>query len=185
VVDAVRCAVEVQTGMVDRNKRVPQERRIEFRIGVHLGDVVEEDDGDLMGDGINIAARLEAIAAPGAICLSDDAYRQVKARIALPVSDLGETRLKNIAEPIRAYSLRVRGETEGKSPSGRDRDSLDRPAGRLTPPDQSFDRSVGVPEYERRRRAGVFFRRDQRRHHHRSVETVRTARDRSQLVLCL
>ncbi len=79
VVDAVRCAIEVQNGMIERNAGVPQDRRIEFRIGIHLGDVVEESDGDLMGDGVNIAARLEGVAAPGAICLSEDAYRQVKA----------------------------------------------------------------------------------------------------------
>ena len=107
VVDAVRCAVEVQTGLVERNAGVPPERRIEFRVGIHLGDVVEESDGDLMGDGVNIAARLEGIAAPGAICLSEDAYRQVKARVDLAVSDLGPTQLKNIAEPIRIYSMQV------------------------------------------------------------------------------
>src|ERR1700693_4382861 len=78
VVDAVRCAIEVQNGLTERNAGVPQERRIEFRVGIHLGDVVEESDGDLMGDGVNIAARLEGITAPGAICLSEDAYRQVK-----------------------------------------------------------------------------------------------------------
>ncbi|TIM24375.1 MAG: adenylate/guanylate cyclase domain-containing protein, partial [Mesorhizobium sp.] len=107
VVDAVRCAIEVQNGMVERNAGVAQDRRIEFRIGIHLGDVVEESDGDLMGDGVNIASRLEGVAAPGAICLSEDAYRQVKARLDLSVSDLGSTQLKNIAEPIRVYSLRV------------------------------------------------------------------------------
>jgi class 3 adenylate cyclase len=76
VVDAVRCAIEVQNGMVERNAGVPRDKRIVFRIGVHLGDVVEESDGDLMGDSVNIAARLEGIAKPGAICLSEDAYRQ-------------------------------------------------------------------------------------------------------------
>jgi adenylate cyclase len=81
VVDAVRCAIEVQNGMVERNAGLPPERRIEFRIGIHLGDVVEESDGDLMGDGVNIAARLEGIAKPGAICLSEDAYRQVSGRL--------------------------------------------------------------------------------------------------------
>ena len=107
VVDAVRCAIEVQTGVVERNAGLPPERRIEFRVGIHLGDVVEEGDGDLMGDGVNIAARLEGIAAPGAICLSEDAYRQVKGRLDLAVTDLGPTQLKNIAEPIRVYSLEV------------------------------------------------------------------------------
>ena len=107
VVDAVRCAIEVQSGLVDRNAGVQPDRRIEFRIGIHLGDVVEEADGDLMGDGVNIAARIEGIAAPGAICLSEDAYRQVKGRLDLAVSDLGPTQLRNIAEPIRVYSLEV------------------------------------------------------------------------------
>src|SRR5271154_158323 len=107
VVDAVRCAVEVQNAMVERNAGVPPERRIEFRIGIHLGDVVEESDGDLMGDGVNIAARLEGIAPPGAIALFEDAYRQVKGRLDLAVTDLGPTQLKNIAEPIRVYSLDV------------------------------------------------------------------------------
>jgi adenylate cyclase len=107
VVDAVRCAIEVQNAMVERNSGVPEDRRIEFRIGVHLGDVVEESDGDLMGDGVNIAARLESVAKPGAICLSEDAYRQVKSRLDLNVSDLGATALKNIAEPVRVYSIEV------------------------------------------------------------------------------
>jgi adenylate cyclase len=107
VVDAVRCAIEMQNAMVERNAGLPAGRRIEFRIGIHLGDVVEESDGDLMGDGVNIAARLEGIAQPGAICLSEDAYRQVKSRLDLAISDLGETKLKNIAEPLRVYSLQV------------------------------------------------------------------------------
>ena len=93
--------------MVERNAGLPADRRIEFRIGVHLGDVVEEADGDLMGDGVNIAARLEGIAAPGAIFLSEDAYRQVKGRLDLAVTDLGPIALKNIAERIRVYSLQV------------------------------------------------------------------------------
>jgi adenylate cyclase len=107
VVDAVRCAIEVQSGMVDRNAGVTAEKRIELRVGIHLGDVVEEADGDLMGDGVNIAARLEGIASPGAICLSEDAYRQVKSRLDLKVTDLGATQLKNIDEPLRVYSLEV------------------------------------------------------------------------------
>ena len=107
VVDAVRCAIEVQHAMVERNAGVAPDKRIEFRIGIHLGDVVEEADGDLMGDGVNIAARLEGICEPGAICLSEDVYRQVKGRLDLAVHDLGLKQLKNIAEPIRVYSLGV------------------------------------------------------------------------------
>ncbi|HWY84858.1 MAG TPA: adenylate/guanylate cyclase domain-containing protein, partial [Roseiarcus sp.] len=107
VVDAVNCAIEVQRAMVGRNAEVAPDKRIEFRIGVHLGDVVEEADGDLMGDGVNIAAQIEGIATPGAICLSEDAFRQVKGRLDLAVTDLGPTQLKNIAEPIRVYALDV------------------------------------------------------------------------------
>src|SRR5277367_1643975 len=118
VVDAVRCAIEVQHAMIERNVGVALEKRIEFRVGVHLGDVVEEGDGDLMGDGVNIAARLEGIAKPGAICLSEDAYRQVKGRLDLKVADLGATQLKNIADPIRVYSLEVGQPSDAKpSPS--------------------------------------------------------------------
>ena len=107
VVDAVRCAIEVQTAWSSATPVCRPSERIEFRIGIHLGDVVEESDGDLMGDGVNIAARLEGIAKPGAICLSEDAYRQVKGRLDLAVSDLGATQLKNIAEPVHVYSLEV------------------------------------------------------------------------------
>jgi TolB-like protein/class 3 adenylate cyclase/Flp pilus assembly protein TadD len=130
VVDAVRCAIEVQNAMVERNAGVPPERRIEFRIGIHLGDVVEESDGDLMGDGVNIAARLEGVAQPGAICLSEDAYRQVRSRLDLTIIDLGETKLKNIAEPMRIYSLEVgrTGETQAKP------DSAEAPS--LAPPER-------------------------------------------------
>ena len=105
VVDAVRCAIEVQNGMVERNAGVPPERRIEFRIGIHLGDVVEESDGDLMGDGVNIAARLEGICEAGGICISEDAYRQVRDRMKDRFADLGEQTLKNIARPMRAYRV--------------------------------------------------------------------------------
>jgi adenylate cyclase len=130
VVDAVRCAIEVQNGLIERNAGLPPERRIEFRVGIHLGDVVEESDGDLMGDGVNIAARLESICQPGAICLSEDAYRQVRGRLDLAVSDLGSTQLKNIAEPIRVYSLNVgqpavaKPATAAKTPERKPRTSL-------------------------------------------------------------
>src|ERR1700745_1707176 len=97
VVEAVRCAIESQNSRGERTAGLPPERRIEYRIGIHLGDVVEESDGDLMGDGVNIAARLEGIAQPGALALTEDAYRQVKQRLDIKVSDLGVTQLKNIA----------------------------------------------------------------------------------------
>jgi adenylate cyclase len=94
VVEAVRSAISVQNAMAERNVGTPEDQRIVFRVGIHLGDVVEEADGDLMGDGVNIAARLEGIAAPGAICLSEDAYRQVSGRLDMALTDLGPTQLK-------------------------------------------------------------------------------------------
>jgi len=105
IVDAVRCAIEVQNGMVERNLGLPPERRIEFRIGIHLGDVVEEADGDLMGDGVNIAARLESVAEAGGICLSSAAYDQVRDKLKEGFVDIGEQTLKNIARPVRVYRI--------------------------------------------------------------------------------
>ncbi|HEV2549912.1 MAG TPA: adenylate/guanylate cyclase domain-containing protein [Stellaceae bacterium] len=104
VVDAVRCGVEVQRGMASRNGDVAQDKRIEFRVGINLGDVVVEGD-DLLGDGVNVAARLESIAEPGAICLSADVYRQIQGKITIAADDLGEQQLKNIAQPVRVYQL--------------------------------------------------------------------------------
>jgi TolB-like protein len=148
VVDAVRCAIEVLTGMIERNTGLPPERRIEFRVGIHLGDVVEEGDGDLMGSGVNIAARLEGIAKPGAICLSEDAYRQVKGRLDLPVSDLGEISLKNISEPIRVYALEISGTEHAKTAAsevGPTRLTLpDKPSIAVLP----FQNMSGDPEQE-------------------------------------
>jgi TolB-like protein len=107
VVDAVRCAIEIQNGLIERNAGVSEGRRIEFRVAIHVGDAVEEADGDLMGDGINVAARLEGIAKPGAICLSKDAYRQVGGRLDMAVADLGPIELRNIDRPNRVYSLQI------------------------------------------------------------------------------
>ena len=106
VVDAVRCAIEVQNGLIERNAGLPPERRIEFRVGIHLGDVVEESDGDLMGDGVNIAARLEGVCDPGGVVLSVAAYEQARDRVSVPFVDLGEMTFKNIARPVRVYAYR-------------------------------------------------------------------------------
>jgi TolB-like protein/Flp pilus assembly protein TadD len=105
VVDAVRSAVEMQRAMADSNAGLAPDKRIEFRVGINLGDVVVEDDGDLMGDGVNVAARLEGIAEPGGICLSGAAYDQVRGKIDIAAQDRGEQHLKNIAEPVRTYAL--------------------------------------------------------------------------------
>jgi adenylate cyclase len=108
-VDAARCAVEVQRGMAKRNASVPQDKRIEFRIGIHVGDVIIED-GDIFGDGVSIAARLEGIAQPGGICISDDAYRQMRGKLDANFQDAGEQELKNIARPVRVYRLETVGQ---------------------------------------------------------------------------
>jgi adenylate cyclase len=103
VVDAVRCAVEVQNALKERNSGLAPEKRLEFRVGIHVGDVVEESDGDLLGDGVNIAARLEAVAKPGGICLSEDAWRQVQGKVEARFIDAGRQALKNIVSPVRAF----------------------------------------------------------------------------------
>jgi adenylate cyclase len=127
VVDAVNLAIEVQRAMVERNAGVAPDKRIEFRIGIHLGDVVEESDGDLMGDGVNIAARLQGVAKPGGICLSEQAYWHVKGRLDLAVTDLGAVKLKNIAEPMRAYSLEVGAPLEARLPANRAKQVASKP----------------------------------------------------------
>src|SRR6195256_2135478 len=104
VVDAMRCAVDVQRGMAERNSDVPASHRIEFRIGINVGDVIE-DDGDIFGDGVNVAARLEAIAEPGGICVSDDAHRQVRDKLDIVFDDAGEQNLKNIERPVRVFKV--------------------------------------------------------------------------------
>ena len=104
-VDAVRCATEIQRAMAERNTAIPEDRRLEFRIGINVGDIII-DDSDIYGDGVNIAARIETLASPGAICLSDNAYQQIKGKLAVDVSDMGEQQLKNIAQPIRVYCVR-------------------------------------------------------------------------------
>jgi adenylate cyclase len=106
VVDAVRCADDVQRGVAEQNTDVPQDKRIEFRIGIHLGDIIIADD-DIFGDGVNIAVRLEGIAEPGGICISDDAHRQVRGKVESTLEDMGAQTLKNIAEPMRAWRVRI------------------------------------------------------------------------------
>jgi TolB-like protein/class 3 adenylate cyclase len=109
-VDAARCAVEMQRGMATQNTDVPDDQRIEFRIGIHLGDIIIDDD-DIFGDGVNIAARLEGIAEPGGVSMSDDAYRQVRGKVDIAFDDMGPQPLKNIAEPMRTWRVRLTGQT--------------------------------------------------------------------------
>src|ERR1700726_4828076 len=117
VVDAVRCAVEIQRGMAEHNIDVPEVKRIEFRIGIHVGDIIIEDH-DIFGDGVNIAARLEGIAEPGGVCMSEDAYRQVRGKVEITCDDMGQQSLKNIADPMRAWRVRLTGQTPSAVNSG-------------------------------------------------------------------
>jgi adenylate cyclase len=105
VVDAVRCAVEVQRGMVERSAAIPVDERIEFRVGINLGDVIAEG-GDIFGDGVNVAARLEALAEPGGICISRVVRDQIRDKLPYSFEDRGEQSVKNIARPVRVYALR-------------------------------------------------------------------------------
>jgi adenylate cyclase len=122
-VDAARCAIFIQQEMAGRNASVAAELRIEFRIGIHVGDIIIDDD-DIFGDGVNIAARLEGIAEPGGICISDDAHRQIRGKVDSSFDDIGEQNLKNISEPMRAWCIRLPGEAApavrtGSSPAQR------------------------------------------------------------------
>jgi adenylate cyclase len=112
-VDAVRCAIEIQRVMAERNADIPEDRRIEFRMGLNVGDIIIDED-DIYGDGVNIAARVETLAIPGSICLSDNAYQQIKGKLALDVSDMGEQQLKNISQPVRVYRVELGGESTTK-----------------------------------------------------------------------
>ncbi len=116
-VDAARCAAEVQRNMFAKNAEVPQDVRIDFRIGIHVGDIII-DDNDIFGDGVNIAARLEGIAEPGGVCISDDAQRQIRGKVDVIFDDMGPQVLKNIAEPMRAWRVQLGGQTGLKAQSG-------------------------------------------------------------------
>lgn len=148
-VDAVRSAVEVQRGMADQSASVPQDQRIELRIGIHVGDIII-DDNDIFGDGVNIAARLEGVAEPGGVCISDDAYRQVRGKVDVTCDDLGPQILKNITEPMRAWRVELGGQRAAKAQLA----SLSGQAPALALPDKPsiavlpFTNMSGDPEQE-------------------------------------
>jgi adenylate cyclase len=105
-VDAARCALDMQRSMAERNSSIPENRRIAFRIGINVGEIIV-DEGDIYGDGVNIASRLEALASPGGICMSENAYNQIRGKLAIDVTNMGHQQLKNIAQPIAVYSVRT------------------------------------------------------------------------------
>jgi adenylate cyclase len=144
VVDAVTCALAWQAGVVEREARAEDDTRLQFRIGINLGDVIVEGD-DIHGDGVNIAARLEGLAQPGGICLSDDAYRQARGRVEAEFEDLGEHSLKNVAEPVCVYSVTgKRAETPGPPKDGKPSARPDKPTIAVLP----FANMSGDPEQE-------------------------------------
>ena len=125
VVDAMRCALDVQRGMVERNRGVSDEKRIEFRIGINVGDIII-DRGDIFGDGVNVAARLEGLAKPGGICISDDAHRQVQGKFNVTFEDVGEQQLKNIVRPVRVFQVVLDGPIRPPKPMGQPRNTQGR-----------------------------------------------------------
>jgi adenylate cyclase len=144
VVDAVECAVACQDGMQQRNTDIPESRRIVFRIGVNLGDVIVHDD-DLFGDGVNVAARLEGLAEPGGICVSDMVYQGVRSKLDIAFEDLGLQRLKNIGDPVHAYQIAAAADdATPKAANGEVLPLPDRPSIAVLP----FDNMSGDPEQE-------------------------------------
>src|SRR3954469_14620047 len=113
VVDAVRCAVRIQQGMAEREAALPEPERMRFRIGINLGDVIHESDGDLYGDGVNVAARLEQLAGPGGVLVSGTAYDHLQGKLDVELEFVGKQRLKNIARPVRSYRMRLDGKPLG------------------------------------------------------------------------
>jgi adenylate cyclase len=114
-VDAVRCAIEMQRALAEQNAALPEIRRLEYRIGIHVGDIIV-DENDIFGDSVNIAARLEGIAEPGGVCISDDAQRQIRGKVDAAFEDMGPQNLKNIAEPTRAWRLRINASGSAAAP---------------------------------------------------------------------
>ena len=171
VVDAISCSLEVQQGMRERNADIPPEKHIEFRIGINLDDVIVEGR-DLYGDGVNIAARLEGLAEPGGICISQTVLNHSRGKIAFEVDDLGKQALKNIVQPVHVYRLAA------QFPPERSGISVFGTRARLA--GQALDRRFAFPEHERRSGAGIFRRRHGGGHHHRTVAFQVAVRHRAQ-----
>ncbi|MGD9616001.1 MAG: adenylate/guanylate cyclase domain-containing protein [Alphaproteobacteria bacterium] len=174
VLDALRCAAAVQCEMTGRNADVAAGRQIEFRIGIHQGDIVVED-GDIFGDGVNIAARLEGIAEPGGICVSSRVQEDAVGRLDLAFENLGEQALKNIARPVRVYRVEMGPPASGRHAGG--------PVRSAALARQAVDRGLAVSEPVGRPGAGVFRRRHGRGDHHGAVAHPLAVRDRSQFEL--
>ena len=175
VVNAVRCAVEVQTAIAERAAGIAEDRQITFRVGINIGDIIVDGD-DIFGDGVNVAARLQEIAAPGGICISSRVHEDVRDRLDFGFDDGGLQTLKNIARPVQVWRWQL-----GATLSQEARICADS----ATATRQAVDCRTSVPEHERRPRAGVFRRWYGRGNHHRTVTLQIAVRDRSQLQLYL
>ena len=199
-VDAVECAVAIQKGVSEREAIKPEDRRIAFRIGINIGDIIIEGD-DILGDGVNVAARLEALAEPGGICVARNVYNQVKAKLDLAFETMGEHRVKNITEPVETFRVALDGVVTAPAASRR------RPrvmrwlvpalaallaivlmggvlallARRTAAQGQAGNRGAALREPGRGRGNGATRGRDHRGHHHRPRPLSRPRRDRPQL----
>ena len=166
VVNAVACAAEIQRRMRERNVDVPEDRRIEFRIGVNLGDIIFEDN-DIYGDGVNVAARIESIARPGGVAVSGTVRDHVGNKLDVAFEDTGEQMLKNIDRPVRVYNVDLF--TAARPPRTTDSGGGAGQGGAGSP-GKAVDRGAAVQQHEWRPRAGIFLRRHHRGHHHRPVQ---------------
>ena len=179
-VDAVSHALDVQAELARRNAGVPEASRILVRIGINVGDIVIDEDADIHGDGVNVAARVEALAEPGGVCISGAAYDHVAGKIAASFDDMGPQTVKNISRPIRV--LRVRADETVAAADRRRAVRGHRTASSARP---ALDRRPAVPEHVWRSRAGVLCRRDGRGHHHSTLALPLVLRHRPQLVIHL
>ena len=169
VVDALRCAVEIQRNMAERNAQIAEAKQIKFRVGINFGDIIIDGD-DIFGDGVNVAARLEGLAAPGEICVSARVQEDAQGKLDISFKDTGEQQLKEYCTSGAGVSCPAERCSSGSTPG-------------LAPPGEALNRGAPVPEHERRRRAGVFCRWNGRGDHHGTLAFQEPIRNRAQLEL--
>ncbi len=175
-VDAVEYAVASQQAIAEREADVPEDMCIQYRVGINVGDIVIDGD-DILGDGVNVAARLEGLAEPGGICVSGNVHERVVGKTDLAFDDMGEQKVKNIKKPVKAFAVRLAGGTR------RNTGPSMTPGLRIAR--QAVDRRFTVRQHERRSRARVLRRRNYRGHYHRALKGLGDVRNRPQLGLRL
>ena len=179
-VDAVTCAIEVQKQIQERNSGIPEDSQIQFRIGINVGDIIVEGD-DIYGDGVNVAARIQALADPGGIYISRGAADQVRDKVPIKIETRGEQNVKNIARPIEVFCIIG----EGREAAIGGRTQIRNPCSDRGGRRQANDRRPALCQHERRTRAGIFCRRYDRGHPHRAVALPRAVRHLTQLCIRL